>query len=171
VASLASIPDGQPKIDGIATGKAAAAAMIALRANDGSSPLTLYTPRQPAPGRWRATPSCGEVGKGLFYNWQNVTPFGIPDAHAYVLDPPPSPTSNLYAKAYNEVITVGSVSSTERPQDRTNVATFYASSSPVYVFNMAARQVAQERWHSLSENARAGADQHGYQRQSGGVVL
>lgn len=157
-ASLALIPDGQPKIDGIATGKAAAAAMIALRANDGSSPLTLYTPQPPAPGVWQATSSCpviGGVARGLFFNWQNVTPFGIPDAHAYVLDPPPLLTSNLYAKAYNEVMTVGSVTSTERPQDRTNVATLYASTSPMYVFNMAARQVAQESWHSLSENARA----------------
>jgi hypothetical protein len=157
-ASLALIPDGQPKIDGIATGKAAAAAMIALRAKDGSSPPTLYKPKQPAPGVWQATPSCpviGGVARGLFFNWQNVTPFGIPDVHAYVLDPPPLLTSNLYAKAYKEVMTVGSATSTERPQDRTNVATFYASSSPVYVFNLAARQVAQERWHSLSENARA----------------
>src|SRR6202041_947920 len=36
--SLALIPDGQAKNDGIATGDAAASAMIALRANDGSSP-------------------------------------------------------------------------------------------------------------------------------------
>ena len=34
--SLALIPDGQAKDDGIATGEAAAAAMILLRANDGS---------------------------------------------------------------------------------------------------------------------------------------
>src|SRR5215472_16295797 len=36
--SLAQIPDSQSKDDGIATGDAAASAMIALRANDGSSP-------------------------------------------------------------------------------------------------------------------------------------
>jgi membrane-associated phospholipid phosphatase len=52
-------------------------------------------------------------------------------------------------------MTVGSLTSTERPQDRTNVVLYYASSSPTQVFNQAARQVAQERWHSLSENARA----------------
>jgi hypothetical protein len=64
-------------------------------------------------------------------------------------------TSNLYAKAYNEVMVVGSLNSTDRPQDRTNVALYYASSSPTQVFNQAARQVSQERYHSLSENARA----------------
>jgi hypothetical protein len=52
-------------------------------------------------------------------------------------------------------MTVGSSTSTERPQDRADVVVFYANSSPTYVFNLAARQVAQERWHSLSENARA----------------
>src|SRR6185312_8421580 len=35
--SLASVPDGQAKVDGIATGDAAAYAMIRLRENDGSS--------------------------------------------------------------------------------------------------------------------------------------
>src|ERR1700730_8241266 len=36
--SLAFKPDGQAKNDGLATGNAAASAMLALRANDGSSP-------------------------------------------------------------------------------------------------------------------------------------
>jgi hypothetical protein len=157
-ASLALIPNGQPKTDGIATGHAAAAAMVALRANDGSSPLTFYTPGPPLLGVWQPTPSCpviGGVAKGIFFNWKDVTPFGIPDAHAYLLEPPAALTSNTYAKAYNEVMTVGSLTSTERPQDRTNVAIFYASSSPTYVLNLAGRQVAQESYHSLSENARA----------------
>ena len=43
--SLASIPDGQAKNDGIATGDAAALAMIALRANDGSSPAAIQNTR------------------------------------------------------------------------------------------------------------------------------
>jgi hypothetical protein len=43
----------------------------------------------------------------------------------------------------------------ERPQDRANVALFYAASSPTQVFNQAVQQVAQERWRSLTENARA----------------
>jgi hypothetical protein len=40
---------------------------------------------------------------------------------------------------------VGGVDSTERPQDRADVARYYAASSPTQVFNQAARQVAQER--------------------------
>jgi membrane-associated phospholipid phosphatase len=55
---------------------------------------------------------------------------------------------------YNEVMTVGSLDSTEWPPDRANVALFYAASSPPQVFNQAAQQVAQEQGGSLSENAR-----------------
>ncbi len=156
--SLASIPDGQAKNDGIATGDAAALAMIALRANDGSSPPQFKIPGPVVPGEWQATPSCPIVNGikvGIAFQWQNVTPFGIPSASEFLLDPPPALTSHQYAKAYNEVMTVGSIDSTERPQDRANVALFYAASSPTLAFNQALQQVAQEQWHSLSENARA----------------
>ncbi len=157
--SLALIPDGQAKIDGIATGDAAAFAMIALRANDGSSPAQFKVPGPAVPGEWLATPSCpimNGIGVGVFLQWGNVTPFGIPSVSEFLLDPPPALDSNQYAKAYNEVKAVGSVNSTERPPDRANVVLFYASSSPTFVFNLAARQVvAQEGGHSLSENARA----------------
>jgi hypothetical protein len=156
--SLASIPNNQAKLDGIAVGDAAAQAMIALRANDGSSPAQFKVPGPPVPGEWQATPSCpmvNGVAVGLFFQWQNVKPFGIPSASAFLLEPPPALASNKYAKAYNEVMTVGSIDSPARPPDRTDVATYYAVSSPVQVFNQAARQVAQEQGRSLSENARA----------------
>jgi membrane-associated phospholipid phosphatase len=156
--SLASIPDGQAKTDGIATGDAAAAALIALRANDGSSPPQFSVPGPPVPGVWQATSSCPSVNgvaSGVAFQWQNVTPFGIPNAADFLLGPPPALTSSEYAKAYNEVMTVGSLNSTERPPDRANVALYYAASSPTQVFNQAAGQVAQQQGRSLSENARA----------------
>src|SRR5580692_8122478 len=155
--SLASLPDGQAKTDGIATGEAAALAMIALRANDGSSPPQFKKPGPAVPGEWQATPSCpivNGIAVGTFFQWQNMTPFGIPSARAFLLDPPPALDSNQYAKAYNEVKAVGSIGSTERPQDRSNVALFYAASSPTQVFNQAVQQVAHEQWRSLSDNAR-----------------
>jgi membrane-associated phospholipid phosphatase len=156
--SLASIPDGQAKIDGIATGEAAANALIALRANDGSSPAQFKTPGPPVPGEWQATVSCpivNGIASGIAFQWQNITPFGIRSAKEFLLAPPPALRSNAYAKAYNEVMTVGSLDSTERPPDRSDVATYYAATSPTQAFNQAARQVAQEQRRSLSENARA----------------
>jgi hypothetical protein len=157
--SLALIWDGQAKNDGIATGDAAAFAMIALRANDGSSPAQFKIPGPAVPGEWQATPSCpivNGIAVGTLFQWQNIRPFGIPSVSEFLLDPPPALDSNQYAKAYNEVKAVGSSDSTERPPDRTNVVLFYAASSPTLIINQAARQVvAQEGWHSLSENARA----------------
>ena len=156
--SLASIPDGQAKIDGIATGDAAASALIALRANDGSSPPQFKTPGPAVPGEWQATVSCpivNGVESGIALQWQNITPFGIRSAKEFLLGPPPALRSNEYAKTYNEVMTVGSLDSTERPPDRSDVATYYAATSPTQAFNQAARQVAQEQRRSLSENARA----------------
>jgi hypothetical protein len=156
--SLVSIPDGQAKIDGIATGEAAALAMIALRTNDGSSPPQFKIPEPPVPGKWQATPSCpvvNGIAVGIAFQWKNVTPFGISSASDFLLEPPPALTSHEYAKAYNEVMTVGGINSTERPPDRANVALFYAASSPTLVFNQVLQQVAQEHGRSLSENARA----------------
>src|SRR5712692_7042535 len=149
-ASLALIPDGPAKSGGLATGEAAAAQMIALRVGDGSSPPQFYLPESTDPGVWQLTPSCPAAG-GVFFQWQNVTPFGvrsIPGSQAWIAQfapgPPPALTSKRYARDYNEVKRVGDLSSdlTERPQDRAEVARFYAASSPSLVFSLAARQVA-----------------------------
>jgi len=69
--------------------------------------------------------------------------------------PPPALTSTEYAKNLNEVKRVGSKNSTERSQDRTDVARFYAGSSPAYVMNVAARQVAAAQGRSMLHSARA----------------
>src|SRR6266566_2313768 len=152
--SLAAIPDGQAKNDGIAVGEAAAAALIAARASDGSAPPQFYTPPSANPGEWQATPGCPPAG-GIFLQWRNVTPFAIQSSRQFRSDPPPALTSNEYANDYNEVKEVGELTSTERPQDRTDVARYFAVASAPYVWNQAVREVASARGTSLSENARA----------------
>ena len=156
--SLLAIPDGQAKDDGIATGEAAAAAMILLRANDGSAPAQFFVPGVPGPGVWEPTPSCPTVNGaqvGVFLQWRNVTPFGIKKAADFLAAPPPPLTSRKYWKDYVEVMTVGGTFSTERPQDRADVVRFYAASSPSLVLNLVARQVALAQGRSLSHNARS----------------
>ena len=156
--SMGSIPDGRAKTDGILSGHNAALAMMALRANDGSSPAQFSIPGPVLAGVWQATPSCpivNGIAVGTGFQWQNVTPFGLQSARNFLLDPPSALTSDKYAEAYNEVMTVGSLNSTQRPPDRANVALFYAASSPTQVFNQAAQQVAMAQGRSLSENARA----------------
>jgi hypothetical protein len=162
-ASLAAIPDGSAKSAGVATGEAAAAEMIALRFNDGSSPPQFSLPASSDPGVWQLTPSCPAAG-GVNFQWQNMTPFGVPSAPGsktwiaqFAPGPPPALSSRRYARDFDEVKRVGDISSdlTDRPQDRADVARFYAAASPSFVFNLAARQVAAAEGSSLSENARA----------------
>src|SRR5262249_38068115 len=58
------------------------------------------------------------------------------------------------ATRHNEVKLLGRIDSPFRPQDRTDIARFYAATSPVNVFNPGARQVSAARGRPLWENAR-----------------
>jgi hypothetical protein len=165
--SLAAIPNGAAKTNGIATGAAAAAALIAERVGDGSSPVAFYLPPSPVPpGEWDITPGCptdasGNPLGGILFNWPNLRPFGFvepPSGHwsdAFRPKPAPAITSGLFARDYNEVKRVGSASATttDRPDDRARVVRFYAALSPTYLFHMAARQLAEGRPNSLTKNA------------------
>jgi hypothetical protein len=152
--SLAGIAEGRRKQEGIAVGEAAAAAMIALRADDGSAPPEFHVPPSAQPGEWQVTPSCPPVG-GILLQWQNLRPFGIETTHQFRAARPPTLKSKQYARDYNEVKRVGSADSVFRTQDRADVAQFYAATSPVPVWNAAASQVAVEQSRSMSESARA----------------
>jgi len=151
-ASLASIPSGTATNDGIAVGQTAAMAMMAARANDGSSPLAFFMPTSANPGEWQLTPGCPAAG-GAFFNWQNVVPFGILSAAQFRVDPPPELAGGRYAIAYDEVKAVGDINSTQRPQDRTNVVLLFANITPVLIFNPIARILGATQGKSLSENA------------------
>ena len=152
--SLAAIHDSQAKLDGIATGEAAAAAMIALRAVDGSTPPQFHSPSSSDAGEWQPTIGCPPAG-GVLLHWRNVTPFGIDSSALFRSAPPPALTSAAYAKAYAEVQQVGAAGSVMRPADRADVARFYNVSLAVSTWNQAVRQVAEAKGTSLSENARA----------------
>jgi hypothetical protein len=152
-ADLGTIPDGPAKTAGKTVGMSAANAMIALRATDGSAtpPLT-NIPSSTLPGDYQLTTGCAA---SMFFNWPGVTPFAIRSPADFLLPPPPSLTSELYAKAYDETHTVGASGSTARPPDRTEVVRLYAATSPSFAVSMATRQIAAAKGLSSSENARA----------------
>jgi hypothetical protein len=152
--ALGAIPNGLAKINGIAVGEAAADAMILLRASDGSSPATFFVPSSTLAGDWQLTAACTPAG-GNFYQWKDVTPFGIESSSDFLLSEPPSLTSNKYAKDYLEVKTVGAVNSSARSAERAEVVRLYAATSPSFAVAMAARQIAAAKGLSLTENARA----------------
>ncbi len=152
--SLGSIPNGSGKDAGIAVGEAAANAMITLRANDGSAPPEFYVPPAFEAGQWQVTPSCPPAG-GTLLHWRNVTPFGLRQPDQFRSEPPPALTSNKYARALNELESVGSVNSTERPQDRSNVALLYNAVAAPAVWNIVTQQIVNAEHASLSERAHA----------------
>jgi hypothetical protein len=151
--SLAQIPNGQAKDDGVVVGDAAAAAMIALRANDGSVPSETLVPSTMDPGVWQPTPPA--FGPGILLQWRNVTPFGIRSSQQFRSDPPPLLTSSRYTRSYREVREVGDINSTQRPQDRADVARYFAVASAAQVWNSVAQQISAARNRSLSEKAHA----------------
>ena len=155
-ASLASIPDGQAKTDGIAVGVAAAAAMIADRTNDGSAPPLFHIPTNTDPYEWQITlppfGTCTASG-GAFRHWPNVRPFGIESASQFRAEPPPTLDSGLYAADFNEVKTVGEINSNQRPQDRTDVARLYAATG-VELWNSILAQIASTRNDEITDTAR-----------------
>jgi hypothetical protein len=150
--SLAAIPNSTAKNDGIAAGEAAAAAIMAARAGDGSSPPAFYLPATANPGDWQLTSGCSPAG-GAFFHWKNVAPFGILGSGQFRVDPPPELAGGRYAQAYDEVKNVGGINSTQRPQDRTDVARLFANITPVRIFNPVARLLSASQGKSLSENA------------------
>lgn len=154
--SLATIPDGPAKNDGIAVGEAAAVAMVANRTNDGSAPPAFHTPPNVDPYEWQTTAGC-PAGGGAFKHWPNVKPFGIESSSQFRADPPPKLTSGTYARDFNEVHAVGDISSSLRPQDRADVAQLYSVLHAHIGWNSALRQIASTRHDEITRTARIAA--------------
>ena len=93
--SLASIPDGKAKTDGIATGEVAAATLIALRSNDGSSPAMVrrHLARQFLK-EWQATVSCPtveRVASGIAFSMAEHNPVRYPEREGFSARSPAGP--------------------------------------------------------------------------------
>lgn len=152
--SLLTVRNESRRQKGVEVGEAAAAALIALRANDGSAPPQFHVPASLDPGVWQPTASCPPAG-GALLHWRNVTPFGIESSDQFRSAPPPALSSAEYARSYDEVAEVGGVDSVSRPRNRADVARFYAAVLAVGTWNSAVRQVAASHGRPVWVNARA----------------
>jgi hypothetical protein len=160
-AALAAIPDSPAKTDGIAVGRAAAAALLTRRRADGATVVVPYTPGA-APGQWQPTPNpmppdpaAGEpgMGPGVLPGWGNVTPFALVDGAQVRPAGPPALATEGYARDFNEVKSLGAKASTARTPDQSAVARFWYEGS-VATWNRIARVVAAPRNLNAWENAR-----------------
>ena len=150
-ASLATIPDGASKTNGISLGSATANDIIAWRANDNSSLVVPYTPSTDT-GKWRPTPP-GNL-PALLPNWPQVNCFVMTSGSEFRGSGPPPLDSAAYAAAYNETKSLGALNSTTRTAYQTQTAYFWAdgggTSTPPGHWNEIAQVVAQQQGNSAS---------------------
>jgi hypothetical protein len=164
-AALAKIPDGRARQDGIATGQAAAAAMLTLRKADGATAQVAYTPGT-QPGQWRPHPNPvpanppipdANLAAGnqpaMLPQWGHMMPFTMRAPWQFRLRPPPSLTSEIYARDYNEVKRLGGKQSGARTAAQSEIARFWYEGS-VQGWNRIARLVAGQRSLDRWEHAR-----------------
>jgi hypothetical protein len=123
IASLGGL--GTPGVsDGVALGQAAANDMIALRNGDGRNAATpTYGTIGPIlPGQWQLQ-SAGQTAQTPWV--ATMRPFVLQQASQFRVGPPPSLTSQQYAKDVNETKAYGALNSTVRTQDETDTAYFW----------------------------------------------
>jgi hypothetical protein len=154
--SLAQIPAGSAKTSGITLGKAAAQALLALRAGDGWNTQPLFDttyPQGTAPGQYRFTPG---YNFALLPKWGNTPPFVLKEG-AQFRPPAPYPIdSKRYTQDFNEIKALGGdgvTTPSARTLDQTEIALFWVESSPL-MWNRIGRTVSSSQKLALWENAR-----------------
>lgn len=159
--TLAGVPDGQAENKGIAVGHYVAAAILAARADDGSSTPSDYHPIG-RPGHHQPDPLHPTQGF-LTTEWGQVTPFAIPDVSQFLSPPPPALESAAYATAFAEVATLGGdgiITPTSRTAEQTQIGIFWGYDgspglgTPPRMYNQIARIVAEQEHNSVVDNAR-----------------
>lgn len=153
--SLAEVADGQSENDGVALGQFVAEQILDWRSTDGSSNVVEYSPGT-EPGDWQPTPP-GFLPE-LLAQWSNVTPFAMTSTDQFRPDGPPALDSAEYAAEVNQVKELGSIDSTTRTADQTEIANFWADGPGTFTppghWNQIAEYVALAQGNTLSENAR-----------------
>ncbi len=146
-ASLARIPDTH-EAAGVAVGQAAAAAILANRANDGRFGTYAF-PIGTDPGEWRLVPPANANSFG----WVSlVRPFTLKSQDQFRIGPPFPLTSPEYAAEFNEVKSTGGATSTRTPA-QAQLAT-WASANPVPMLHRVMRELATAKHLSTSEQSR-----------------
>lgn len=112
----------QGKLNGIAVGQQAAAAILALRANDGRNAGSSWTAPAPGPGTWQPTPP------GLLpaaTPWiRFVTPWTMTSPSQFRVPPPPALDSAIWVQDYNEVKDYGGAVSSVRTPEQSDLGVF-----------------------------------------------
>jgi hypothetical protein len=148
--SLAAIPNGSPKVRGIAVGEAAAAAMIAARTDDGRFGPFRFAVGS-GPGVWKPVLPAFVNDPNAWL--KDVKPFLIRSSSQFRSRGPLELTSRKYAREFDEVKSVGSATSTTRTPDQTLAARYWAENPPG-TWSRIFRTLSAQEGLSLVSNAR-----------------
>lgn len=145
-AALASIADGPAKIAGVAVGEKAAAAILALRLNDGAAMAETYRPYTTAgvyvPTVIPAVPQ-----------WPQRTPWLMTSPAQFRPGLPPELTSEVWAREYNEIKALGGKNSSRRTPEQTEIARFWEATGHS-IYHGVVRSVATMPGREVTQNAR-----------------
>jgi hypothetical protein len=132
-------------------GAAAAAAMLAKRANDGSQADEAYEPGR-RPGNYQHVPGFNFLAAP---HWRAVTPFTLRAPDQFRVAAPPALDSAAYAADYNEVKATGSkAADARRSTDQAHYAAYWYEFSDSG-WNRIARNVARSKPQDLWQRARS----------------
>ena len=145
-AALATIADGPARTAGIDVGRKAAAAILAMRADDAVATADTYRPHTTA-GVYVPTALPGAT------QWPQRKPWLMTSAAQFRPAAPPALTSEAWAREYNEVKALGSKSSARRSAEQTEIARFWEFSLPP-IYHGVVRSVANTPGREPTRNAR-----------------
>jgi YHS domain-containing protein len=148
--TLRNVSDDMKKKAGLEVGRAAAAAILAARQNDGENRTLPYTPGL-KPGDYRPTPP--DFGAAALTHWGSVTPFVLTSSAQFRPAEPPAVNSSRALADIEEVKAIGGTKSVIRTAEQSEIARYWYESSP-QGWNRIARGVAAARQFDAWENAR-----------------
>jgi len=163
---LAEVKNKNARINGIDLGRRAAAAILALRADDGSNHteprVGIGHMTSDLPGHWRQDPiSLIPLALGAY--WGGCVGFALDAPGQFRAPPPPPMTSPEYTAAFHEVKRLGGDgvnTPTERTSEQTHIAIYWAYDgtpslcAPPRLYNQIALEIARQMGSDEFEVAR-----------------
>ena len=160
--SLAALPDGQSKTDGVNAGKAVAERWLALRTGDGLEAPIVYTPGH-GPGIWEPVPTypapppnTPPLPVGVWMT--QFKPFALKSADQFLNDlyGPPALQSGAWARNFNLTKDYGALNSTVRTPAQTEIGRFWTDNA-VVLYSGAFRQLIVSQGLNTAASARLAA--------------
>ena len=145
-ASLTKITDGRSKAKGVEVGETAAVAILAARLDDGSETVETYRPYTIA-GVYVPTIV------PLASHWVKRKPWLMSSPDQFRPGPPPDLKSEIWARDYNEIKSLGRKENSKRTTEQTDIAKFWEATGPT-IYHGVIRSVAELPGRDITRNAR-----------------